>query len=170
MFTLTRADAGSYPVRMVPMYLDEVIDDVVRAAGVMAAPRNVSIAAACLRPALFTGDEDLIRRLIINVIDNALRYSPEGGAVRIALDRAGDAYSVSVSDQGPGIPAEVGARIFERFYRVDAARARDGVNDGGAGLGLALARWIAHVHDGEIRLATSSRLGSTFVITLPCRA
>ena len=170
LFTLTRADAGTYPMRTTPMYLDEVIDDVVRAARVVAATRDVSIAAECVHPAPFTGDEDLIRRLIINVLDNAVRYSPACGAVRVALDRAGDVYAVSVSDQGPGIAAEVQSRIFERFYRVDAARTHDGVSDGGAGLGLALARWIAHVHDGDIRLAASSRLGSTFVIRLPCPA
>jgi signal transduction histidine kinase len=68
-----------------------------------------------------------------------------------------------VSDQGPGIAADAQARIFERFYRVDEARTRDA----GAGLGLALARWIAQAHDGEVALAASSRVGSTFVITLP---
>jgi heavy metal sensor kinase len=168
MFTLTRADAGNYPVRETPMYLDEVIDEVVRAARVVAVTRDVSITVECVQPAPFTGDEDLIHRLIVNVLDNAIRFSPAGGAVRVALDRAGDEYAISVSDQGPGIAAEVQSRIFERFYRVDAARRRDGASNGGAGLGLALARWIAHVHGGDIRLATSSRLGSTFVMTLPC--
>ena len=167
MFTLTRADAGNYPVRTTPMYLDEVVDEVVRAARVVAATRDVSITVECLHSAAFTGDEELIRRLIVNVLDNAIRYSPAKGTVRVALDRAGDVYAISVSDQGPGIAAEVQSRIFERFYRVDAARTHDGVSDGGAGLGLALARWIAHVHGGDIRLAASSRLGSTFVITLP---
>jgi two-component system OmpR family sensor kinase len=170
MFTLTRADAGNYPVRTTPMYLDEVVDEVVRAARVVATTREVSIAVECLHSAAFTGDEELIRRLIINVLDNAIRYSPAGGAVRVALDRAGAMYAISISDQGPGIAEEVQSRIFERFYRVDAARTHDGASDGGAGLGLALARWIAHVHDGDIRLAASSRLGSTFVITLPSPA
>ncbi len=167
MFTLTRADAGNYPVRTTPMYLDEVVDEVVRAARVVAATRDVSITVECLESAAFTGDEELIRRLIVNVLDNAIRYSPANGTVRVALDRAGDAYAISVSDQGPGIAAEAQARIFERFYRVDTARTHDGVSDGGAGLGLALARWIGHVHGGDVRLAASSRLGSTFVITLP---
>jgi two-component system OmpR family sensor kinase len=166
LFTLTRADAGTYRVRKAPIYLDELIEDVARATRVVAATRNVSIVAECIHPASYTGDEDLIRRLVSNVLDNAIRYSPEGGAVRVALDRSSDVYSISVTDQGPGIPVEAHARIFERFYRVDAARKRDG----GAGLGLALARWIAHAHDGDIALATSSRLGSTFVITLPCPA
>ena len=166
LFTLTRADAGTYPVRKIPMYLDELIDDVVRATRVVAATRAVSIVAECIHPAAYTGDEDLIRRLFINVLDNAIRYSPEGAAVRVALDRSGDGYAVSVSDQGPGIAAEAQARIFERFYRVDGAR----THDAGAGLGLALARWIAHAHNGEIALAASSRVGSTFVITLPSPA
>jgi signal transduction histidine kinase len=152
------------------MYLDEVVDDAVRAARVVAATRDVSITVECVHSAAFTGDEELIRRLIVNVLDNAVRYSSAKGDVRVALDRTGDLYAVSVSDQGPGIPAEAQSRIFERFYRVDMARTHDGVSDGGAGLGLALARWIAHVHGGDITLAASSRLGSTFVITLPCPA
>jgi two-component system OmpR family sensor kinase len=163
LFTLTRADAGTYPVRKMPMYLDELVDDVVRAARVVASTRNVEIVAECIHPAPYDGDEDLVRRLILNVLDNAIRYSPAGSAVRVALDRSGSAYAISITDQGPGIATEAQARIFERFYRVDAARSRDG----GAGLGLALARWIAHAHDGDIALAASSRLGSTFVITLP---
>lgn len=166
LFTLTRADAGSYPVRKTPIYLDELIDDVVRATRVLAETRGVSINAECVHPASYTGDEDLIRRLVINVLDNAIRYSPPGSAVRVALDRSVDGFAVSVSDQGPGIAPEAQAHIFERFYRVDAARSRDA----GAGLGLALARWIARVHDGEIALAASSRVGSTFVITLPTPA
>jgi two-component system, OmpR family, sensor kinase len=166
LFTLTRADAGTYPVRRTPMYLDELIDDVVRATRVVAATRDVSIVADTFHPALYSGDEDLIRRLAINVLDNAIRYSPPGAAVRVALDRSGEGYEISVSDQGPGIAPEAQARIFERFYRVDGARTRDA----GAGLGLALARWIAQAHDGEIALAASSRLGSTFVIRLPSPA
>lgn len=168
MFTLARADAGSHPLRRMPMYLDEVVDEVVRALRVVAKTREISISGECLRPAPFTGDEDLVRRLILNLVDNAIRYAPSGTAVRVALDRAGNQYAISVSDDGPGIPAEIQPRIFERFYRVDAARTH--ATDGGAGLGLALARWIARVHGGDVALAASSRLGSTFVITLPAPA
>ena len=89
MFTLTRADAGNHPMRTTPMYLDEVVDDVVRAARVVAAARDVAITVDCAPSASFTGDEELIRRLIINVLDNAIRYSSAGGAARVALDRAG---------------------------------------------------------------------------------
>ena len=166
MFTLARADAGSYPIRMAPMYLDEVVDDVVRAGRVTASIRDVSIVSESIRPAPFTGDEDLIRRLIVNLLDNAVRYAPSGSRVRIALDRTDDSYAISVSDEGPGIPLEVQPRIFERFYRVDSARTHGESSDGGAGLGLALVRWIAQAHDGDVTLAASSRLGSTFVVTV----
>ena len=165
MFTLARADAGRYPVRPTPMYLDEVLDEVVRALRVVASTRQVAISESTLRPAPFTGDDDLIRRLIVNVLDNAVRYAPSDSVVRVALDLAGANYAISVSDDGPGIPLELQPRIFERFYRVDAARTH--ASHGGAGLGLALSRWIALVHGGEVTLAASSRLGSTFVITLP---
>jgi two-component system OmpR family sensor kinase len=168
MFTLARADAGSYPVRAMPMYLDELVDEVVRALRVVASTRSVSITNESVHPAPFTGDEDLVRRLIVNVVDNAVRYAPSNTAVRVALDRAGERYAISISDEGPGIPEAIQPRIFERFYRVDPARGRD--RDGGAGLGLALAKWIAQVHGGDVTLAASSRLGSTFVITLPAPA
>jgi heavy metal sensor kinase len=165
MFTLARADAGSYPVRQTPIYLDEVFDEVVRASRVVATTRHITLTESATRPAPFNGDEDLIRRLMINVLDNAVRYAPASSVIRIALDRDGDRYAITVSDDGPGIPADLQPRIFERFYRVDASRTHH--SEGGAGLGLALARWIARVHGGDVTLASSSSLGSTFVITLP---
>jgi two-component system, OmpR family, sensor kinase len=167
MFTLARADAGTYPVRRTPMYLDEVVDDVVKAARVLASPRDVSIDATTVRSAAVTGDEDLIRRLLVNLLDNAVRYAPSGSTVRVDLEQAPGGYTLSISDRGPGIPADVQPHIFERFYRADTARARSGQQDGGAGLGLALARWIAEVHGGHLRLAHSSETGTTFAAFLP---
>ena len=167
MFTLARADAGTYPVRQMPMYLDEVVDDVVKAARVLASTREVSIEAATIPSAALTGDEDLIRRLMVNLLDNAIRYTPPGAAVRVDLERAPGGYALSISDHGPGIPPDVQPYIFERFYRADTARARRGEADGGAGLGLALARWITEVHDGNLTLTRSSEAGTTFTAFLP---
>jgi signal transduction histidine kinase len=166
MFTLARADAGNYPVHQTPMYLDEVVDDVVRAARVLASPQGVSIQPVIIPSAVFSGDEDLIRRLIVNLLDNAIRHAPHGSTVRVALEQTPDGYAISVSDQGPGIPSHIQPHIFERFYRGDAARGR-GQSDGGAGLGLALARWIATVHGGDVSLARSSEAGTTFTVSLP---
>jgi heavy metal sensor kinase len=168
MFTLARADAGNYPVHRTPMYLDEVVDDVVRAARVLASPQGVSIEPVTIPSAVFSGDEDLIRRLIVNLLDNAIRHAPHGSTVRVALEQTPDGYAISVSDQGPGIPSHIQPHIFERFYRGDAARGR-GQSDGGAGLGLALARWIATVHGGGVSLVRSSEAGTTFTVSLPAR-
>jgi heavy metal sensor kinase len=167
LFTLARADAGSYPARSMPMYLDEIVDEVVRASRVMAATREVSIESVTAPSSAFTGDEDLIRRMVGNLIDNAVRHTPPGSTVRVELDATDQGYAIAVKDQGPGIPAEIRAHIFERFFRADASR-RAGSHDG-AGLGLALARWIAKVHGGDVALARSSQSGSTFVISLPFR-
>ena len=167
MFTLARADAGTYPVRQMPMYLDEVVEEVVKAARVLASTRDVSIEAVTSPSAAITGDEDLIRRLMVNLLDNAVRYTPRGSMVRVDLEQAPRGYVLSVSDRGPGIPADVQPHIFERFYRADVARTRRGEADGGAGLGLALARWIAEVHGGRLTLTRSSEAGTTFTAFLP---
>jgi signal transduction histidine kinase len=164
MFTLARADAGSYPVRRTPMYLDEVVDDVVRAARVMAAANEVSIELATVQSASFTGDEELVRRLIGNLLDNAVRHTPARSAVHVELGQVSTRYVLSVSDAGEGIAAEVQPHIFERFVRGDVARTR---SDGGAGLGLALARWIARAHGGDVTLVRSSNEGTTFTAVLP---
>ncbi len=166
MFTLARADTGTYPVRHTPMYLDEVIEEVVRASRVLAATKPVSIELATVTSAAYTGDEDLVRRLIGNLVDNAIRHAPAGTTVHVDLRRGSGGYTVTIRDRGAGIPAEARAHIFERFYRGDAARARP---DGGAGLGLALVRWIANVHGGDVDLTASSDEGTTFTAFLPDR-
>ena len=166
LFTLARADAGNYPVHIVPMYLDEVVDEVVRASRVLASEKGVSVTLQNTSSASFTGDEDLLRRMVGNLLDNAVRVAPTGSTVRVAMDRVNGAYVISVSDQGPGIPLEMQPHIFERFYRGDSPRARAGRPDG-AGLGLALSRWIARMHDGDVSLVSSSDAGTVFTARLP---
>jgi heavy metal sensor kinase len=166
MFTLARADAGNYPIHSAPMYLDEIIDEVVSGARIVASTKAVRIESSGVTSAAFVGDEELIRRMLMNLIDNAVRHSPAGGVVTVSLDTHESGYSIVVADQGPGVAAEHQALIFDRFYRVDASRAR-GARDGGAGLGLALARWVAHLHGGTVTLTNSSSTGSTFTVALP---
>jgi heavy metal sensor kinase len=172
MFTLARADAGAYPIRRTPMYLDELIDEIVRAARVIASTKKVSVDdALTVRSASFYGDEELVRRMIGNVVDNAVRHAPPATSVRIDLDRSASGYVIAVRDQGPGVPPEIQPYIFERFFRADAARQRGPASPhDGAGLGLALARWIARSHGGDVDLVRSSESGSTFVIALPSDA
>ena len=165
LFTLARADSGSYPVRSTPMYLDEVVDEVVRAARVVAATRDVAVESTVVPSAAFTGDEELIRRMIVNLVDNAVRHTPAGSSVRVELDETDSGFAIAVKDQGAGVPVEIRSQIFERFFRGDLSRRV--MSQDGAGLGLALARWIARAHGGDVVLARSSPSGSTFVISLP---
>ena len=165
MFTLARADAGNYPLQQAPMYLDEVVDEVVRAARVRAAAREITIELDAMPSAAYSGDEELLRRLVGNLLDNAIRHAPAGSAVQVELAGSADRYTISVSDRGGGVAPDIQPHIFERFYRGDSSRRR-GQSDG-AGLGLALARWIARVHHGDVRLARSSDAGATFIVELP---
>jgi signal transduction histidine kinase len=144
------------------MYLDEVIAEVVQSSRVLAAAKGVAVELAAAESSAFTGDEDLLRRLVANLLDNAVRHAPSGTAVRVDLERRDAGYAISVSDRGPGVPRDMREQIFRRFYRGDATAA-----DGGAGLGLALARWIASVHGGDVTLADSSAAGTTFTAELP---
>ena len=109
----------------------------------------------------FTGDPDLLGRVMLNLLDNAIKYSPAGGLVEVELAHVGGDYAISVVDEGPGVPAELRERVFERFFRADSARARADVTaTEGAGLGLAIARRIAIAHGGRLELA-ESRPGRT---------
>jgi len=164
MFLLARADAGNFPVRKTPLYLDELVDEVVRAARVLAGPRQVEIRLETPPGLAMTGDEELIRRMVGNVIGNAVRYSPAGRAVQVRVLEAGGHFEIAVHDAGPGIPLAAQPHVFERFFRADSARSH--ANLSGAGLGLPLARWIAQAHGGDVTLLRSSDQGTTFVIAV----
>jgi signal transduction histidine kinase len=109
------------------------------------------------------GDADALRRAICILLDNAIKFTPAGGEVRIAAHGQGDAL-VTVSDTGAGIAADDLPFIFERFYRASKDRSR---SNGGAGLGLSIARWIITKHGGEIRVTSALGKGSTFSVFLP---
>ena len=177
LFTLARADAGQYPLRPRDFYLEELAVECVRAARSMAAARGITLSYEPDGEMPIHGDEALVRRLTMNLLDNAIKYTPEGGKINVACQRAGNEYSLTVRDSGPGIPAEAQEKIFERFFRLDPARTQDRRALGtvetaapattGAGLGLAIARWIAEAHHGRLVLAQSDASGSTFAAFLP---
>src|SRR5687768_3061099 len=165
MFMLARADAGQYPLRKQILYLNDLLEEAARAGAVLASDRRATVQLTNLPEAVFHGDEDLLRQMLLNLVDNAVKFTPSDGAVTLSLERRTDEYLVSVADTGPGIPLEARHHIFERFYRADRARTR--TEDGGAGLGLAIARWIARAHDGDIELSDSGGTGTKFIIRLP---
>jgi heavy metal sensor kinase len=167
LFLLARADAGERPLVESEFYLDEVVCECVRAVRSLAERRGVRLACGPAAEMPFRGDEALVRRLLVNLLDNAIKYTPNGGEVRVHMER-GTEYVVTIADTGCGVPAEAGQLVFERFFRVDKARARAGSDGGsGAGLGLSIARWIAEAHGGRVELVRSSDRGSTFAVTLP---
>jgi signal transduction histidine kinase len=112
----------------------------------------------------FRGDEELVRRMAMNLIDNAIRYTPAGGRVTVSLASRGGDIAIRVADTGTGIAPEIVPHVFERFYRGDKARSRQ---DGGFGLGLAIVKWVAESHHGTVELASTPGAGSTFTVTLP---
>lgn len=167
MFTLAHGDGREPALRRTRFYLDELLADVARSASVLAAARGVTVDAALPADAEFTGDEDLVRRLATNLLDNAVRHSPARAPVKLGLAREGGAYRITVADRGPGIPESARARIFDRFFRVDDGRARAAGEGTGAGLGLAIARFVAEAHGGRLDLVRSGPDGTVFAAVLP---
>lgn len=168
LFLLARADAGHLVARREALYLEDVVHEVVRAVQGVAERRGVRLELGQLVEAPSRGDADLLGRLLLNLLDNAIKYSPEGGTVSVAMRRIDGQCEITVADEGPGIPAAAHDLIFERFFRVDSARSRsESSATSGAGLGLAIARRIAEMHGGQLQL-TESRPGRTeFRLVLP---
>jgi len=161
MLVLARADAGGYPLQTVPLYLDELVAECQRTMEVLAAERGVILRCPALPEIPFAGDEDLLRRMLLNVVQNGVQHTASGGAVAIEVSTE-PALTIDVTDGGHGIPLEDWHRIFDRFVQLDPAR-----RGAGAGLGLPIARWIAEAHGGTLEIIASSSTGSTFRILLP---
>jgi len=162
MLVLARADAGGYPLRPVDFYLDEVIAECCRAVDVLAAERGVTIRSSTTQEIPYRGDEDLLRQLVLNVLQNAVQHTPPGGSVAIDVERDAAAVKMRVTDTGAGVPPEDEQRIFDRFVQLDPSRRGQGT-----GLGLPIARWIAEAHHGTLVLERSGASGSTFCVSLP---
>ncbi len=171
LFLLARADSGQQRLKMRALYLDELAGDCVHAMRSIALARDVSLRCTVERQPLaeagpedehaYTGDEELLRRLVINLLDNAIKHSPRGSTVDVEVTGHAGEHRLRVVDRGTGIPAAAQAQVFDRFFRADESHARDGTSEtGGAGLGLAIARWVAEAHGGSLALV-SSRPGET---------
>lgn len=165
LFFLARADSGEPMLRPTPLYLHDLLEDSVRAMRSLCTARDITVQLTGPDEAPIVGDEVLLRRAIDNLLVNAIKYSRPGGTVTLALGDAGAQWQVDVRDAGPGIADDAQGRLFERFFRAEDARAQGSVD--GAGLGLAITRWIARAHHGEALLAESSTAGSTFRLLLP---
>ena len=170
LLLLAQAEAGTLPMAHNPVELDTLLLEVYQESQVLAGSVHLGIGE--IDQVSVIGDRDRLKQLLLNLVSNALKYTPEGGRVALGLARVNDWARLVVSDTGVGIPAAELPFVFDRFYRVDKARTRTQTGtrtEGGAGLGLAIAQRIAQVHGGRIE-ATSDGTGgrgSTFAVWLP---
>jgi signal transduction histidine kinase len=168
LLLLARADAG-VQLKKEAVEMDTLLLEIYRQARIMS--DGVAVRLGHEDQAVVQGDPDRLRQLLLNLVDNALKYTPSGGQVNLSLYNDRDWVRVVVADTGIGIPAEhlePGPRglplVFERFYRADRARSR---SHGGTGLGLSIAYWIAQVHGGQISVESEEGKGSRFTVRLP---
>jgi heavy metal sensor kinase len=164
MLALARADAGHRRLRQEEFYLNDLVEECVHSARALALNKNLSLDYESSGDTTFRGDEDLLRRMVVNLLDNAIKYTPDGGSVSVKMWRADGRINIRVTDSGIGIPVEASAQVFERFYRVDKARSR---SEGGSGLGLPIVKWIAEAHHGSVSLESAPERGSSFTVSLP---
>ena len=165
MLTLSRADAGQFPVNPRELYLDELVAECTQSVRTLSAAKSIALSVESSGELPVVADESLLSRMLLNLLDNAIKYTPAGGKVTVATRHGAAGPEITVSDNGPGISQELQPRIFERFFRADQARTRG--NSDGAGLGLSIAKWIAEAHHGSLELTRSSPEGTVFTVRLP---
>ena len=166
LLDLSRLEAGTVPLDRHDFAVAPVLEHAVREQKLHAP--GVVIEMNVDEPGLEAdGDPERVHQVVANLLENAVRHSPEGGAVRVRAQRGERGVRIEVLDDGPGIPDDEATRVFERFYRSDSARA---TKDGGAGLGLAIAQWIVELHGGEIHPERREPHGCRMVVTIPAAA
>jgi len=164
LLTLARADAGKEQWNFAEVNLGRLITNLSADVEVLCQEKGLTCQLGQIQDLVIKGDEGRLRELFMNLLDNAIRYTPAAGTVSISLRQEGQQALVAIKDTGVGIPTEDIPFIFERFYRVDKSRSRA---EGGTGLGLAICRYIAEGHGGKIEVESQVGVGSTFSVWLP---
>lgn len=166
ILTLVRVESGQVALTFTPVDLGELARALTAQLEVLADARSIALTCEGLPHLVVEADAGWLERLVLNLIDNALKFTPEGGRVRLRLAREGTVARLDVHDTGIGMTPEVAARVFDRFYRGDPARP---AGADGAGLGLTLVKWIVERHAGSIAVQTQPGRGTTFTVRLPLR-
>jgi signal transduction histidine kinase len=161
---MSREDAGIAPRSQEPLSLTALVRDVVETMTPLADAKGLTISFEGAKEARVLGDAARLRQVFYNILDNAIKYTAEKGAIAVVVSSMERTARVVIGDSGIGIPAEHLPHVFERFYRVDKARSRA---QGGAGLGLSIAKSIVGAHQGNVELRSASGKGTTCTITLP---
>jgi two-component system OmpR family sensor kinase len=163
----TQAESGKLPLSFAPVELDTLLLEVFKEMRVLARDR-VKLKLTEIDQILVNGDRDRLKQVLINLVSNAVKYTPQGGEITLSLGRVNEKAKLIVHDTGPGIPKEDLPHIFERFYRAEKSRTRS--KAGGFGLGLSIAYWIVSHHGGRIEVDSQEGQGTTFCIWLPVLA
>ena len=172
LLLLSRAESGRLPANREAVRLDELLMSAVQKVGTLARRKKISITLNIdetrqgeTNEVLIPGDPAMLLNVVLNILNNALTYSPPGSAVRCAVTASDGFARLSITDNGPGIPPEHVGHVFDRFYRVDSSRARR--SEGGTGLGLSIAKAVVQMHGGTIEVTSREGTGTTVVVTLP---
>jgi signal transduction histidine kinase len=165
LLDLSRLESGATPLERAPVRIDALVEQVLTEWRAKAQTRDVTLSADVEpSPLALTADAARLHQVLANLVANAVRHAPRGGRVVVAATGAGDRVRLEVVDDGPGIEPDELPRVFDRFYRSDRGRATAG---GGAGLGLAIARWIVEQHGGSIHAENVQPRGCRMVVNLP---
>ena len=164
LLLLAQAESGKLPLAKERLELDTLMLEVYKQANVLAQGK-MDVRLGREDQASVIGDRDRLKKMLLNLVANAVEFTPTGGTVTLGLTRVEGWARLTVSDTGPGIPQEELGHIFERFYRLDRSRRK--TIGGGAGLGLSIAYWIARSHQGRIEVSSEVGKGSTFSVWLP---
>jgi signal transduction histidine kinase len=164
MLALARADTGGYPLQRTRLYVDDIVADCARTVAILAAERRVAVATSPQSELVLDGDEELLRRMLLNVVRNAVQHTPAGKQVSVDTAVRDGTLTIDVTNQGSSIPEADRERIFDRFVQLDPSRRANG-----SGLGLPIARWIARAHGGTLTVKPGASDETTFRIVLPMR-
>lgn len=166
LLLLARADYGELKVDLEPMDLDNIVTEVYRDARILAKDRDLTVRIEDYEPARINGNGDRLKQLLLNLVSNAIKFTPDGGTVTMNLRIEDYDAVLEVQDTGIGISPEDQKRIFDRFYQADSSRARHDPSDG-VGLGLSIAAWIVNAHHGTISVHSEMGAGTTFTVKIP---
>lgn len=167
LLLLAKADYGGLTLTLSPLDLDTIISETYREAKVLAKDRDLKVTIREFEPVRINGDADRLKQLMLNLVSNAIKFTPDGGTITINLRKDNEYAIIEVIDTGIGIDEEDQKRVFDRFFQAEASRARDVVKGMGTGLGLSIAKWIVDAHRGQIHVDSEIGVGSTFTVVIP---
>ena len=163
---LSKMESPQLKERKTNLEFDKLVNAVVEDCQALFEAKKIKLTSAKLEPSTVSGEPESMKRLLLNLLQNALRYTEDGGQVTVSLEHEGRNARLTVADTGMGIPEESLPKIFERFYRVEKSRTRAA---GGAGLGLSIVKAIVDLHRGRIDVTSKVGVGTSFIVLIPLR-